>query len=42
MDATHAEALEVLTPKEQEQAHSLLLKLLESLNPAAMDVDSAP
>ncbi|SFE41945.1 MarR family winged helix-turn-helix transcriptional regulator [Streptomyces mirabilis] len=42
VDATHAEALEALTPTEQEQAHSLLLKLLESLNPAAMDVDSAP
>ncbi|MCT9113792.1 MarR family winged helix-turn-helix transcriptional regulator [Streptomyces mirabilis] len=42
VDATHAKALEVLTPTEQEQAHSLLLKLLASLNPAAMDVDSTP
>ncbi|MDX3755252.1 MarR family winged helix-turn-helix transcriptional regulator [Streptomyces mirabilis] len=42
VDATHAEALDVLTPTEQEQAHSLLLKLLASLNPAAMDVDSTP
>lgn len=42
VDATHAKALEVLTPTEQEQVHSLLLKLLASLNPAAMDVDSAP
>ena len=42
VDATHAEALEVLTPTEQEQAHALLLKLLTSLNPAAMDVDSTP
>jgi DNA-binding MarR family transcriptional regulator len=36
VDATHAEALAVLTPDEQEQAHSLLLKLLESLNPSAL------
>ncbi|MGW1786699.1 MarR family winged helix-turn-helix transcriptional regulator [Streptomyces sp. NPDC002143] len=36
LDATHAEALQVLTPTEQEQAHSLLLKLLASLNPSAV------
>lgn len=36
VEATHAEALQVLTPAEREQAHSLLLKLLESLNPSAM------
>lgn len=41
IDATHAEALQVLTPAEQEQAHSLLLKLLASLNPSAVD-DSTP
>ncbi|WP_405736129.1 MarR family transcriptional regulator [Streptomyces sp. NBC_01537] len=41
VDATHAEALEALTPAEREQVHSLLLKLLGSLNPAAVD-DSAP
>jgi DNA-binding MarR family transcriptional regulator len=37
VDATHAEALDALTPTEQEQAHSLLLKLLASLNPSALD-----
>jgi DNA-binding MarR family transcriptional regulator len=37
VDATHAEALEALTPVEREQVHSLLLKLLVSLNPAAVD-----
>ncbi|MFI1031437.1 MarR family winged helix-turn-helix transcriptional regulator [Streptomyces sp. NPDC020951] len=37
LDATHAEALQVLTPTEQEQAHSLLLKLLAALNPAAVE-----
>lgn len=42
VDSTHAEALEVLTPLEQEQVRSLLLRLLGSLNPAAMDVDRAP
>lgn len=42
VDAAHAEALEVLTPTEQDQVHSLLLKLLASLNPAATDGDSAP
>ncbi|MFD5721703.1 MarR family winged helix-turn-helix transcriptional regulator [Streptomyces sp. NPDC127036] len=36
VDLTHAEALQVLTPAEQGQAHSLLLKLLKSLNPSAM------
>nr|WP_202540758.1 MarR family winged helix-turn-helix transcriptional regulator [Streptomyces sp. SID3915] len=36
LDVTHAESLEALTPAEREQAHTLLLKLLESLNPAAM------
>ncbi|MFF1682341.1 MarR family winged helix-turn-helix transcriptional regulator [Streptomyces sp. NPDC058256] len=35
--ATHAEALQVLTPTEQELAHSVLLKLLASLNPSAVD-----
>ncbi|MFD9006244.1 MarR family transcriptional regulator [Streptomyces sp. NPDC059582] len=39
--ATHAEALQSLTPTEQEQAHTLLLKLLASLNPSAVD-DSTP
>lgn len=42
MDSTHAEALEALTPQEQEQVHSLLVKLLTSLNPASMEGDSAP
>jgi DNA-binding MarR family transcriptional regulator len=42
VDATHAEALEALTPLEQEQVHSLLVKLLASLNPASMDGASAP
>ncbi|MEU9368324.1 MarR family winged helix-turn-helix transcriptional regulator [Streptomyces avermitilis] len=37
VDATHTEALRALTPAEQEQAHSLLLKLLASLNPSAVD-----
>jgi DNA-binding MarR family transcriptional regulator len=37
LDATHDEALEALTPAEQDQAHSLLLKLLASLNPSAVD-----
>ena len=37
VDATHAQALDALTPTEQEQAHSLLLKLLASLNPSALD-----
>jgi len=37
VDATHAEALDALTPTEQEQAHFLLLKLLASLNPSALD-----
>ncbi|MFD3925759.1 MarR family winged helix-turn-helix transcriptional regulator [Streptomyces sp. NPDC058614] len=37
LDATHAEALQVLTPPEQEQAHALLLKLLTSLNPSAVE-----
>ncbi|AVH60450.1 MULTISPECIES: MarR family winged helix-turn-helix transcriptional regulator [Streptomyces] len=41
VEATHDEALQVLTPMEQEQVHSLLLKLLASLNPASLDVDSA-
>ncbi|WP_405882791.1 MarR family winged helix-turn-helix transcriptional regulator [Streptomyces sp. NBC_01136] len=41
VDATHAEALRALTPTEQEQTHSLLLKLLASLNPSAVD-DSTP
>ncbi|MGW0854523.1 MarR family winged helix-turn-helix transcriptional regulator [Streptomyces sp. NPDC002690] len=36
LDVTHAEALKALTPQEQEQVHSTLLKLLESLNPSAM------
>ncbi|MEU6384095.1 MarR family winged helix-turn-helix transcriptional regulator [Streptomyces bauhiniae] len=40
LDATHSEALRALTPAEQEQTHSLLLKLLASLNPSAVD-DSA-
>lgn len=39
VDATHAEALQVLTPTEQEQAHALLLKLLASLNPSAVGGD---
>ncbi|MGW1727632.1 MarR family winged helix-turn-helix transcriptional regulator [Streptomyces sp. NPDC002306] len=38
---THAEALQSLTPREQEQAHTLLLKLLASLNPAAVE-DGTP
>ncbi|MFD8221796.1 MarR family winged helix-turn-helix transcriptional regulator [Streptomyces sp. NPDC059697] len=41
VDSVHAESLEVLTPQEQEQAHSLLLKLLASLNPSAVD-DGTP
>ncbi|WP_326608944.1 MarR family winged helix-turn-helix transcriptional regulator [Streptomyces scopuliridis] len=41
VEATHAEALQALTPREQEQAHSLLLKLLASLNPSAVD-DGTP
>lgn len=41
MGATHAEALQVLTPTEQELAHSVLLKLLASLNPSALD-DNTP
>ncbi|MEU0783965.1 MarR family winged helix-turn-helix transcriptional regulator [Streptomyces sp. NPDC006173] len=41
VDATHAEALRALTPTEQEQAHALLLKLLASLNPSAVDGNSA-
>lgn len=40
VDATHAEALQALTPVEQEQAHALLLKLLASLNPSAVDGNS--
>ncbi|MFJ2605861.1 MarR family winged helix-turn-helix transcriptional regulator [Streptomyces sp. NPDC091279] len=36
VDAAHADAFQVLTPAEQEQAHALLLKLLASLNPAAV------
>jgi DNA-binding MarR family transcriptional regulator len=39
--AAHAEALEALTPAEQVQAHTVLLKLLAALNPAATDVDRA-
>ncbi|MGW2049832.1 MarR family winged helix-turn-helix transcriptional regulator, partial [Streptomyces sp. NPDC001858] len=35
LDATHAEALQALTPTEQAQTHALLLKLLASLNPSA-------
>ncbi|MFG2450099.1 MarR family winged helix-turn-helix transcriptional regulator [Streptomyces sp. NPDC048512] len=42
VDATHAEALQALTPAEQDHAHALLLKLLASLNPAAVDDDSTP
>jgi DNA-binding MarR family transcriptional regulator len=42
MDSTHAEALEALTPQEQKQVQSLLVKLLTSLNPASMEGDSAP
>ncbi|MFI8794295.1 MarR family winged helix-turn-helix transcriptional regulator [Streptomyces sp. NPDC055105] len=41
VDATHAEALQALNPTEQEQAHSLLLKLLASLNPSALDNGTA-
>ncbi|KPI20659.1 transcriptional regulator, MarR family [Actinobacteria bacterium OK074] len=41
VDATHAEALQVLTPTEQEQTHALLLKLLATLNPSALET-SAP
>jgi DNA-binding MarR family transcriptional regulator len=37
VDAAHAEALQVLTPAEQEQTHALLLKLLASLNPSALE-----
>ncbi|MEU9347959.1 MarR family winged helix-turn-helix transcriptional regulator [Streptomyces sp. NPDC048278] len=42
VDATHAEALQALTPEEQEQAHALLLRLLTSLNPSVTDADSTP
>ena len=37
VDAAHAEALQALTPAEQEQTHALLLKLLASLNPSALE-----
>ncbi|WP_427919709.1 MarR family winged helix-turn-helix transcriptional regulator [Streptomyces sp. cg40] len=37
LDSAHAQALQVLTPTEQEQAHALLLKLLASLNPSALE-----
>ncbi|MFD4787265.1 MarR family winged helix-turn-helix transcriptional regulator [Streptomyces sp. NPDC058459] len=37
VDTAHAEALRVLTPEEQERAHSLLMKLLTSLNPSAVN-----
>ncbi|MGW0710265.1 MarR family winged helix-turn-helix transcriptional regulator [Streptomyces sp. NPDC002643] len=39
VDATHAEALQVLTSAEQDQAHALLVKLLASLNPSALEGD---